>query len=58
MRGKLTPYAKAAIQALRNDGATYQSLADTYGVSKTAVIYICNEQSKARHEEYMKGWRK
>ena len=58
MRGKLTPDAKATIQALRTEGATYQSLAETYGVSKTAVIYICNEQSKARSEEYKKSWRK
>ena len=58
MRGKLTPDAKAAIRALRDDGATYQSLAETYGVSKTAVIYICNEQSRARNEEYKKSWRK
>lgn len=58
MRGKLTTDTKAAIRALRNDGATYQSLAETYGVSKTAVIYICNEQSKARNEEYKKSWRK
>lgn len=58
MRGKLTPDTKAAIRALRNEGATYQSLAETYGVSKTAVIYICNEQSRARNEEYKKSWRK
>lgn len=58
MRGKLTADTKAAIRALRNDGATYQSLAETYGVSKTAVIYICNEQSRARNEEYKKSWRK
>lgn len=58
MRGKLTADTKAAIRALRNDGATYKSLAETYGVSKTAVIYICNEQSRARNEEYKKSWRK
>lgn len=58
MRGKLTADTKAVIKALRTEGATYQSLAETYGVSKTAVIYICNEQSKARNEEYKKSWRK
>jgi hypothetical protein len=46
-RKKLTPDSVREIRRLRAEGRTLQSLANAYGVSTTAISFVCKRRNWA-----------